>query len=86
MLKINGMDKNTIVIFNPDHGELGGHHQMRGKGPSTYRQQNHLLLMILHPAYPGGLECEAITSQLGLAPTIIGLTGKDPAVRQKASQ
>jgi arylsulfatase A-like enzyme len=86
ILKTNGMDKNTIVIFNADHGELGGHHQMRGKGTSTYRQQNHLPLMIIHPAYPGGLECEAITSQLDIAPTIIALTGKEPVARQKASQ
>lgn len=86
ILKINGMDKNTIVIFNADHGELGGHHQMRGKGTSTYQQQNHLPLMIIHPAYQGGLECQAITSQLDIAPTIIGLTGKDSASRQKASE
>lgn len=84
-LKNNGMDRNTIVIFTSDHGELGGSHQMRGKGVSTYRQQNHLPLMIYHPAYPGGMDCEAVTSQLDLAPTIIGLTGKDGAARAKAS-
>ncbi len=27
----NGMDKNTIVIFTADHGELGGHHKMRAR-------------------------------------------------------
>lgn len=84
-LKNNGMDKNTIVIFTADHGELEGSHQMRGKGTSTYRQQNHLPLMILHPAYPGGKECTSITSQLDLTPTIIGLTGKDQLSRAKAS-
>ena len=85
-LRNNGMDKNTIVIFSADHGELGGHHQMRGKGTSTYRQQNHLPLMILHPAFEGGRECQAITSQLDLTPTIIGLTGKDAAARARASE
>jgi arylsulfatase A-like enzyme len=40
-LKANGMEKNTIIVFNADHGELGGNHQMRGKGNSAYRQQNH---------------------------------------------
>jgi len=82
----NGMDKNTIVIFTADHGELGGSHQMRGKGTNAYRQQNHLPLMIHHPAFSGGTECKAITSQLDLTPTIIGLTGKDPAARAKASE
>lgn len=85
-LRGNGMDRNTIVIFTADHGELGGHHQMRGKGTNTYRQQNHLPLMILHPAFEGGVECQAITSQLDLTPTIIGLTGKDAAARARASE
>jgi arylsulfatase A-like enzyme len=37
-----GMIDNTIVVFSADHGELGGNHQMRGKGNCTYRQQNHV--------------------------------------------
>jgi arylsulfatase A-like enzyme len=85
-LRDNGMDTNTIVIFTADHGELGGHHQMRGKGTNTFRQQNHLPLMILHPAFEGGRECQAITSQLDLTPTIIGLTGRDEAARARASE
>jgi arylsulfatase A-like enzyme len=83
-LKANGMDKNTIIVFTADHGELGGNHQMRGKGNCTYRQQNHLPLMIVHPAYPGGKACKAVTSQVDLAPTLLALTGADPAVLQKA--
>ena len=83
-LKANGMDKNTIIVFTADHGELGGNHQMRGKGNCTYRQQNHLPLMIVHPAYPGGTICQAVTSQIDLAPTLLALTGADPAALQKA--
>jgi arylsulfatase A-like enzyme len=82
----NGMDKNTIVIFTADHGELGGNHQMRGKGVNAYRQQNHIPLMIHHPAFEGGVECKAVTSQIDLTPTIIGLTGKDAAARARASE
>jgi arylsulfatase A-like enzyme len=85
-LRDNGMDGNTIVIFSADHGELGGHHQMRGKGTNAYWQQNHLPLMIHHPAFAGGLECAAITSQLDLTPTVIGLTGKDAATRTRAAE
>jgi arylsulfatase A-like enzyme len=83
-LKTNGMDKNTIIVFTADHGELGGNHQMRGKGNCAYRQQNHLPLMIVHPAYPGGKTCQAVTSQIDLAPTLLALTGADPAALQKA--
>jgi len=84
-LEDNNMDKNTIVVFNADHGELGGHHQMRGKGNCTYKEQNHVPLIIYHPAYPGGMVCDAITSQLDLAPTLIALTGADPAAQAKAA-
>ncbi|PNG27580.1 sulfatase-like hydrolase/transferase [Methylocella silvestris] len=78
-LKANGMDKNTIIVFTADHGELGGNHQMRGKGNSAYRQQNHLPLMIVHPAYPGGRTCKAVTSQVDLTPTLMALTGAGAA-------
>lgn len=74
-LKQAGADKNTIVVFSADHGELGGNHQMRGKGNCAYRQQNHVPLMIVHPAYPGGLQCRAVTSQIDLLPTMLALTG-----------
>ena len=84
-LKDSGLEDNTIVIFTSDHGELGGAHQMRGKGTNAYKEQNHLPLMIVHPAYPGGKECKSITSQLDLTPTILGLTGKDPQSLLKAS-
>ncbi len=85
-LRDNGMEKDTIVVFSADHGELGGNHQMRGKGTNAYWQQNHLPLMIHHPALPGGRTCEAVTSQLDLAPTLIGLTGKDAAARARAAE
>jgi arylsulfatase A-like enzyme len=78
------MEANTIVVFTADHGELGGHHQMRTKGTNAYRQQIHVPLMICHPAYPGGKECAAITSQLDLR-TVIGFTGKDAASRAKTA-
>jgi arylsulfatase A-like enzyme len=84
-LRDSGLEDETVVIFTADHGELGGAHQMRGKGTNTYKEQNHLPLMIIHPAYPGGKECQAITSQLDLTPTIIGLTGKSKEQRLTAS-
>ena len=84
-LKANHMDQNTIIVFTADHGELGGNHQMRGKGNSAYRQQNHLPLMIVHPAYPGKLDCNAVTSQVDLAPTLLALTGASPDVVKKAT-
>jgi arylsulfatase A-like enzyme len=83
-LKANGMAHNTIVVFTADHGELGGNHQMRGKGNCAYRQQNHLPLMVVHPGYPGGKACKAVTSQIDLAPTLLALTGADPGALRAA--
>jgi arylsulfatase A-like enzyme len=83
-LKSNGMDKNTIIVFTADHGELGGNHQLRGKGNTAYRQQNHLPLMIVHPAYPGGKICKAVTSQIDLTPTLMALTGADAGALKTA--
>jgi arylsulfatase A-like enzyme len=75
-LKDNGLDRSTIVVFTADHGELGGAHQMRGKGTNAYREQQHLPLMIVHPAYPGGGSAKAVSSQIDLARTLLALTGK----------
>lgn len=75
-LKLNALTDSTIVVFTADHGELGGAHQMRGKGANAYREQQHLPLMILHPAYPGGRTTKAISSQVDLVPTLLALTGK----------
>jgi len=75
-LKASALDSSTIVVFTADHRELGGAHQMRGKGANAYREQQHIPLMILHPAYPGGRSTKTISSQLDLAPTMLALTGR----------
>lgn len=85
-VKANGMADNTSIVFTADHGETGVHHRMRGKGNSTYRRQNHLPLMIVHPAYPGGVACEEVTSREDLTPTILALTGADPARLRVAAE
>lgn len=65
--------RRTIVVFTSDHGELGGAHQMHGKGACSYREQNHVPLVVVHPAVQGGQRCNALTCHLDLAPTILGL-------------
>ena len=48
----------------PGGADIKINHQMRGMGNCAYRQQNHLPLIIVHPAYPGGKTCRAVTSQI----------------------
>lgn len=80
-LEDRGLDSNTIVIMTSDHGELGGAHQMTGKGATSYREQNNVPLIVAHPAYEGGKRCHAVTTHLDLAPTLISLTNASPETK-----
>lgn len=77
-LEDRGLAANTIVILTSDHGELGGAHQMSGKGSTSYREQNNVPLIVAHPAYAGGKRCQSVTTHLDLAPTLISLTNASP--------
>ena len=74
-----GLTDNTVVVMTSDHGELGGGHGTHGKGATAYQEQNNVPLIISHPAYPQthGQRCEAVTSHVDLAPTLLGWTGVD---------
>ena len=76
-LEALGLADNTIVVMTADHGELGGSHGTQGKGSTTYHEQNHVPLLISHPGYASthGQRCNALTSHLDLAPTLIDWTG-----------
>lgn len=76
-LKSLGLDERTIVVMTSDHGDHVGAHQLVGKGATAYQPQNHVPLVIRHPAYPGGKQCNALTSHIDVAPTLLGLTGLD---------
>jgi arylsulfatase len=73
-LEARGLASNTIVVLTSDHGELGGAHGMSGKGATSYREQNHVPLIVAHPAYPGGKRCQAVTSHLDILPTLVAMT------------
>ncbi len=80
-LEDRGLASNTIVILTSDHGELGGAHQMTGKGATSYREQNNVPLIVSHPAFAGGKRCKAVTTHLDLAPTLIALTNASPETK-----
>ncbi|TIC85350.1 sulfatase-like hydrolase/transferase [Crenobacter intestini] len=66
---------NTIVVFTADHGEMGGAHGLRGKGPFAYQEAIHLPLLVSHPDVNGGQHCKALTGHIDLAPTLLSLCG-----------
>lgn len=73
-----GIEENTIVIFTSDHGELAGAHGLVGKGATAYREQNHVPLVVVHPEHQGDQRCQAVTSHVDIAATLVGLTGATP--------
>jgi arylsulfatase A-like enzyme len=60
-----------------DHGDLDGAHRLHSKGATSYREQNNVPLIIVHPAHAGGKFCKAVTSHLDIAPTLVSLTNAD---------
>ncbi|HEY7805462.1 MAG TPA: sulfatase-like hydrolase/transferase [Orrella sp.] len=73
-----GLTENTIVIFTADHGELlSSHGGLTGKGTTAYKEQNHVPMIVMHPAYPGGRSCKELTCHLDILPTVVGMTQKN---------
>lgn len=76
-----GLTDRTIVILTSDHGDMDGAHLLHAKGALSYREQNQVPLIVMHPYYQGGKQCRAVTSHLDLAPTLVALTGVEPEKR-----
>jgi arylsulfatase len=70
-----GLTDRTIIMLTSDHGDMDGAHQLHAKGAVSYREQNHVPLIVAHPNYAGGKECRAVTSHLDIAPTLVAMTG-----------
>lgn len=72
-----GMADNTIIIYTADHGEAGGAHGLRGKGPFAYQETFHVPLYVVHPDVRGGQTCNALTAHIDIAPTLLAMAGAD---------
>lgn len=73
-----GLSRNTVVVFTSDHGEMGGAHGLRGKGPFAYEEAIHVPLQVVHPDVRGGQSCDALTSHIDLVPTLLAIAGVQP--------
>jgi arylsulfatase A-like enzyme len=76
-LEALGLGSKTIIVLTSDHGDLDGAHRLHSKGATSYREQNNVPLIVVHPAYAGGKRCKAVTSHLDIAPTLVSLTNAD---------
>jgi arylsulfatase len=77
-----GLTDRTIIVLTADHGDMDGAHQLHAKGAVAYREQNNVPLIISHPGRAGGGRCQAITSHVDLAPTLVAMTGVPAEKRQ----
>ena len=70
-----GLAENTVVVFTADHGEMGGSHGLRGKGPFAYKENLNVPLYVIHPDVAGGNDCSALTSHIDLVPSFLSMAG-----------
>ncbi|HET9208295.1 MAG TPA: sulfatase-like hydrolase/transferase, partial [Burkholderiaceae bacterium] len=80
-LDASGLADRTIIVLTADHGDMDGAHKLHAKGAVAYREQNNVPLVVVHPSYPGGRQCRAVTSHIDLAPTLLSLTGVESSRR-----
>ncbi len=82
-LEAAGLSDRTIVVLTADHGDMDGAHQLHAKGAVAYREQNHVPLIVAHPAHAGGRQCRAVTTHLDIAPTLVAFSGAAPEQRAR---
>lgn len=66
---------NTIIVYNSDHGELGGAHGFSGKY-EAYEEDLHIPLYFHHPRLDPQ-EVAPLVSNVSIAPTIAALAGTE---------
>lgn len=74
-LSSQGLDKNTIVVFTADHGDLMGEHKMLNKG-LPYETSARIPFIVRYPGkVPSGKIVRTTCSNVDFAPTILSLAG-----------
>lgn len=76
-LESSGQAGRTVVLLTGDHGEMGGAHGMRAKGPMIYAENVDVPLVVIHPDVRGGSTSNAVVGALDLVPTMLSFAGVD---------
>lgn len=81
----SGLDKNTIVVFTSDHGELAGAHGGQiEKWYGAYQEATHIPAIISSPLVNPDKAMRSVhchTTHVDWVPTLLGLAGYDEAER-----
>ncbi|MCK5804181.1 MAG: sulfatase-like hydrolase/transferase [Lentisphaeria bacterium] len=71
-----GQRENTLILFNSDHGDMGGDHGLFQKGPYLYDPAVRVPLILSWPGVlPSGRIEDALVEQVDIAPTLHELLG-----------
>jgi hypothetical protein len=75
-LEETGQDKNTVIIFTSDHGDMCGDHGMRAKGCRFYEGLIRVPLIFWFPGrFRKGLVSKALVELTDIAPTLLDIAG-----------
>jgi arylsulfatase A-like enzyme len=77
-LNKSGLDKNTIIIFTSDHGDLMGDHGLVLKGPAHFHGVLNVPLIWKIPGYDKNKLSNALVSSIDIPSTILDLLGIEP--------
>jgi len=76
-LKVEGLDKNTIVVFTSDHGDLMGEHGKLNKD-LPYEMSARVAFLLKYPGHvKAGKQIQKAYTMADFTPTILGLMGVD---------
>jgi uncharacterized sulfatase len=68
--------ENTYIVLTTDHGEMGGAHQLLGKGPAMYEEITHVPFIIRQPGGKrAGMVNPTPVSHIDIMPTLLDLAG-----------
>ncbi len=76
-LRTTGQDRNTVVVFTADHGDMAGGHGMVWKSTSSFYDEVARVPLIVR--YPGQIQpgkSDVPTDSTDLMPTLLDLVGK----------
>ena len=77
-LEETGLAKNTVVVFNTDHGDFLGDHGMLLKGPLHFQGLIRAPFLWADPGRPSAPVVDALSSTIDVAPTILARAGITP--------
>ncbi len=76
-LQKSGLDRETVVVFTSDHGEMAGAHRLRQKGPHMYKENIRVPHIVVHPDAKNSGDTDALSGAVDFVPTLLGYAGVD---------